>query len=126
MRKRNHTVCIRMSDEEYEMLQQKVSQSGQTIQAFMTNAIDNVTIASAEMVAEMDAINKQFEETNKQLRGLGTNVNQMAHIANGQGFVPSAEELVRVGVEVDMFRRECESEWRLLRQLRSRQKVTVD
>ena len=39
MRKRNHTVTIRMNKEEYELLQSKVKESGRTQQEVVIKAI---------------------------------------------------------------------------------------
>lgn len=37
---------------------------------------------------ELQKLNKAFADMMRQLRGLATNVNQMAHIANGTGELP--------------------------------------
>ena len=49
MRKRNHTVTIRMNEKEYALLQQKIKASGQTQQAVILAAIENVDLMSAEV-----------------------------------------------------------------------------
>ena len=46
MRKRNHTVTIRMNKEEYELLQSKVKESGRTQQEVVIKAIADLKIAS--------------------------------------------------------------------------------
>ena len=48
MRKRNHTVTIRMNKEEYELLQSKVKESGRTQQEVVIKAIADLKIASTE------------------------------------------------------------------------------
>ena len=45
MRKRNHTVTIRMNEKEYALLRQKMKEAGQTQQALVLAAIENVEIA---------------------------------------------------------------------------------
>ena len=50
MRKRNYTVTIRMNKAEYDLLQNKVKESGQTQQAVVIHAIAGLKIASAEEV----------------------------------------------------------------------------
>ena len=47
MRKRNHTVTIRMNKEEYELLQSKVKESGRTQQEVVIKAIADLKIVSA-------------------------------------------------------------------------------
>ena len=46
MRKRNHTVTIRMNKAEYELLQSKVKESGRTQQEVVIKAIADLKIAS--------------------------------------------------------------------------------
>ena len=46
MRKRNHTVTIRMNNEEYNLLQNKVKESGRTQQEVVIKAIADLKIAA--------------------------------------------------------------------------------
>ena len=41
------------------------------------------TITPSDGIAVLKEISRTFSEYVKQLRGIGTNVNQMAHVANG-------------------------------------------
>ena len=56
MRKRNYTVTIRMNKAEYDLLQNKVKESGQTQQAVVIHAIAGLKIASAEEVEELKKV----------------------------------------------------------------------
>ena len=47
MRKRNHTVTIRMNKAEYDLLQSKVKESGRTQQEVVIKAIADLKIASS-------------------------------------------------------------------------------
>lgn len=124
MRKRNHAVTIRMSDAEYQMLCEKVNASGQTQQAVIIDAIKSVPIVSREHLKELITTNQNFAEYNKQLRGIATNVNQMAHHANAQGVVPSQEYLATILELVSDMRKEGGDLWQLIRQLISQQNRT--
>ena len=53
MRKRNHTVTIRMNKAEYELLQSKVKESGRTQQEVVIKAIADLKIATAEEIEEL-------------------------------------------------------------------------
>lgn len=86
MRKRNHTVTIRMNEKEYALLQQKIKASGQTQQAVILAAIENVDLMSAEVKEELNVLNQRLGETNRLLRGATTNINQIAHHMNAGGF----------------------------------------
>ena len=124
MRKRNRTITIRMSDEEYTFLQSRLSQTGQTQQSYILNAICGATIASMEEVKELQKLNKAFADMMRQLRGLATNVNQMTHIANGSGELPVLVALEQLGRNIEKFRKAEEKRWQSIRQLISQQSHT--
>ena len=124
MRKRNHAITIRMSDEEYTFLQGRLSQTGQTQQSYILNAIRGATIVSVEEVKELQTMNKGFADMMRQLRGLATNVNQMAHVANGIGELPVVTALEKFGKSIEKFRKEEEKRWQSIRQLISQQNLT--
>ena len=124
MRKRNHAITIRMSDEEYKFFQGRLSQTGQTQQSYILNAIRGAKIVSEEEVKELQNMNKGFADMMRQLRGLATNVNQMAHIANGTGELPVVVALEKLGRNIEKFRKEEERRWQSIRQLISQQNLT--
>ena len=72
MRKRNHTVTIRMNKEEYDLFQSKVKESGRTQQEVVIKAIADVKIASAEEIEELKRLNQMFADILCQLRGATT------------------------------------------------------
>ena len=121
MRKRNHTVTIRMNDKEYTLLRQKMKESGQTQQAVVLAAIENVEIVSSEVMEELKILNQRLEETNRQLRGATTNLNQIAHHMNAGGFYPRADVFNSLNENISRYRKECEKIWRSIRQLISGQ-----
>ena len=121
MRKTNHTVTIRMNDKEYTLLRQKMKESGQTQQAVVLAAIENVEIVSSEVMEELKVLNQRLEETNRQLRGATTNLNQIAHHMNAGGFYPRADVFNSLNENISGYRKECEKIWRSIRQLISGQ-----
>ena len=64
MRKRNHTVTIRMNKEEYDLFQSKVKESGRTQQEVVIKAIADLKIATAEEIEELKRLNQMFADTN--------------------------------------------------------------
>ena len=120
-RKRNHTVTIRMNDKEYTLLRQKMKESGQTQQAVVLAAIENVEIVSSEVMEELKVLNQRLEETKRQLRGATTNLNQIAHHMNAGGFYPRADVFNSLNENISGYRKECEKIWRSIRQLISGQ-----
>ena len=124
MRKRNRTVSIRMTDEEYTQLLAKVKASGLTMQAYITGSSLTGRVSSNEEIDEIRNRNKILASIDTKLRGMGTNLNQMAHVANGHGVIPTASELVRISESVNLIRRVVSEEWRSTRLLISRQNHT--
>lgn len=123
MRRRNKTVSVRMTEDEYAALAMKVEESGQTQLSFIINAVLGAKVSSREEVKELQKLNGQFADTNRQLRGMATNINQMAHVANGYGQIPQQSQLEQLHQDLQVFRKECDITWRLIRQSISLQKV---
>jgi len=80
-----------MNKEEYDLFQSKVKESGRTQQEVVIKAIAGLKIASAEEVEELKRLNQMFADILCQLRGATTNINQIAHRANGKGYVTQAQ-----------------------------------
>ena len=114
-RKRNKSVTIRMNDIEYADFQNKVTESGLTQQAYVINAVRGAIITPSDQIAVLKEISKTFADQERQFRGLATNVNQMAHVANGQGYVPSAQELENIAAQLGIYRKESEDIWQSIR-----------
>lgn len=110
-----------MNQEEYERLQEKVTASGQTQQSFIINALAGVVIAPREEIDVLKNINKNFDDLLRQIRGMATNVNQMAHIANGTGALTTIDKLEVIADRINYFKKECEEMWRSIRRLISQQ-----
>ena len=121
MRKRKHTVTIRMNEKEYALLQQKIKESGQTQQAVVLAAIKNVEFVSEEVEEELKVLSQRLGETNRLLRGATTNINQIAHHMNAGGFYPREDVFNSLNENISGYRKECEKIWRSIRQLISGQ-----
>ena len=121
MRKRNHTVTIRMNKAEYDLLLSKVKESGRTQQEVVIKAIADLKIVSAEEVEELKRLNQMFADILCQLRGATTNINQMARKLNTYGEIPNDSMLYFLNKNVLKYRKESERIWRLIRRLISGQ-----
>ena len=124
MRKRNHTVTIRMNKEEYELLQSKVKESGKTQQEVVIKAIADLKIASTEEVEELKRLNQMFADILSQLCGATTNINQIArklHTVHTDGEVPNDSTLYFLNKNILKYRKESEKIWLLIRRLISGQ-----
>ena len=123
-RKRNNAVTVRMNDAEYADLQNRVSESGLSQQAFIISAVRGASITPSDEIAVLKDISKTFASLERQLRGLATNVNQMAHVANGYGVVPTAQELERLSAQLGNYRKESENVWQSIRSSINQPKAT--
>ena len=121
MRKRNHTVTIRMNKAEYELLQSKVKESGRTQQEVVIKAVADLKIASTEEVEELKRLNQMFADILSQLRGATTNINQIAWKMNAGGFIPREDNLHHLNQNIRNYRKESEKIWQSIRQLISGQ-----
>lgn len=126
MRKRNNTVTVRVSDEELRIINERISLSGLTKQSYLINALMGAKGVSKEEVALWKDVNAKIADIQVKLRGIGTNINQMAHRANAENVLPLEQSLIEIGVTIENIRRECEAPWQSLRYLIAQQKVAVE
>ena len=124
MRSRNNIVTIRMNDDEYAVLKAKVKESGLTQQSFINNAIKGATIASDDEVEILKDLSITFADLVRQLRGLATNINQIAHVANGMRILPLKIELSKTREEIKSYKKEGEEILQLIRSLINQQRHT--
>ena len=123
-RKRNRAVTIRMNESEYTDFQNKVTESGLTQQAYIISAVRGATITPSDEIAVLKNISKTFADFERQIRGLGTNINQMAHVANGQGALPTESSLATISEQITTIRKESEELWQSIRSSINQQKAT--
>lgn len=123
-RKRNKAVTVRMSDSEYKAFRKRVDESGLLQQSYIISSLLGAPLLSQDAILELQDLSLSFASLCSQLRGLSTNVNQMAHVANGQGRLPVISELEKVSNELAEYRKENEALWRSIRSLTTQQKAT--
>ena len=126
MRKRNNTVTVRVNDEELKIINERISLSGMTKQSYLINALMGAKTVSKEEVALWKDVNARIADIQLKLRGIGTNINQMAHRANAENILPLEQRIIEIGVTIETIRRECEEQWRSLRYLIAQQKAAVE
>ena len=123
-RRRNRAVTIRMNETEYTDFMKRVDESGLSQQSYFINAVRGAVITPSDEIAALKEISKTFADLEQQLRGLATNVNQMAHVANGRGELPTEKDLDLLSDQLVNYRRESESLWQSIRLLINQQKPT--
>lgn len=114
-RKRGRAITLRMTDDEYTEFRNKVEMSGLTQQAYFIHSIKGTMIPSADKIIELKKINETISDLDKQVRGMATNVNQMAHVANAAGTLPSEEKLRQLSGEVSGVKKEISDIWQSIR-----------
>lgn len=126
MRKRNNTVTVRVSDEKLKVINERISLSGMTKQSYLINSLMGAKTVSKEEVALWKDVNARIADIQLKLRGIGTNINQMARRANAENVLPLEQRLIEIGVTIENIRRECEAPWQSLRYLIAQQKAAVE
>ena len=110
-RKRNRAVTVRMTEQELDSIKALVCASGQTFQAYIINSALGATISTKEEIDAIKDRNDIYEDIHRQLRGLATNVNQLAHQANRGGQLPLMYELYKLEEEFNAFKNEVRQVW---------------
>ncbi len=124
MRKRNRTISIRVSEQEYESIQKKIQATKQTQQSFILNAIEGAAILTAKDSKLLKDISMQLADLLEQVKGMAVNINQLAYKANAYGEIRTERQLKEYGTQTEALRREAATIWQLIRQSISRQRHT--
>lgn len=142
-RLRNRQAPIRFTEEEWNDLQVKLKASQQTLQAYALNALLHSRISTASEVQEIQIISHHFGDANQQLRGVCSNLNQMAKAMNRlnrimetqtvsqqqflslAGLIPTRSELDSCMLTIQNWRKEMEIPWQSLRQFLALQRPMV-
>lgn len=122
-RTRYKAVTVRLNEYEWNSLNKRIEESGQNKQSYMINALLGAEIAPKEEINIWKDIAGQFSELIKQLRGIATNINQIAHKANATGELPLINALEEINEQVAEIRKAGDQIWLSLRQLIAKQKV---
>ncbi len=124
-RRRNRVVTVRMTDEEYQAMKARVEKSSLSQQTYIIEAVTGAPIISSDgvdrLLSEWKENSRDLSELTRQMRGLGTNLNQMAHIANGYGDLPSEQYLHRINQNVEQAKKVVDRIWQSTRSLISQQ-----
>ena len=116
-RKRRRQVPFRVTESEYEMLVLKAKKTGLSMQEYMVRAIKESVITSDDMNKTLIEIEKQIQNSDRQLKGIANNINQMARSVNAgiQGI--SINNMNHLVLEIEKNRRVQLKYWQYLRLL---------
>ena len=122
-RVREKAITFRMTDEEYELLMERINKSGLKQQTYIINALMNAHIVGAEDMVIIENLNKTLSDSNRQLRGIAVNINQMAHVANASGRLDMTDRLLAYVSEINNMLKGVNEIWLSTRQLMVRLKA---
>ena len=107
-RKRPIELKFRLSEEEYNALQKKLSDAGMNRNTFLVRLISDATIFPKD---ELIRMNMEYSMMNRLLRGIGTNINQIAKVANSNKATPSAKLLLDIYQDVQTLKHNLVPLW---------------
>ena len=125
-RVRNRAITIRLTEKEYKLLGEKVEMSGLTQQSFVINAVMGAVLYGKDGMNYLEEIRNDVASFVEQVRGIATNINQMARIANANKETITESKLLKLKSDFDLIKKEGDEIWRSLRLLMAHQKVVPE
>lgn len=111
--KRPIEVKLRVSQEEWNMIYKRmVDAKTKSRNDYLTKLIRGTTLFPR---VEIETTNLMIKGLMRQLRGISTNINQLAKAANTTGDIPSIEMLNEIKSEIKQMTEEAGSLWDRLR-----------
>lgn len=92
---RDKWVGVRFTTAEYEALKKKAAEAGITLSRFLRQAANGATIFQRLSDEGLNYV--------RQLAGMSTNLNQMAHKGHAEGFIYVANTLSEQGEKIDLL-----------------------
>ena len=122
-RSKGKTISFRVNETDYDTIQELIKRSGLTKQSYLARSTMQSRVSTSDEISELRRLNEVLSDVDRQLRGIGTNVNQMAHVANVTGRIPDASRLNSISEDLIRFRKDSGEAWLLIRSLIGEQKV---
>lgn len=107
-RKRPIELKFRLSQEEYNLLQCKLTEAAINRNTYLVRLISGATIFPKDQLVQL---NVEHTMMNRLLRGIATNINQIAKVANSNHAVPSAALLVDMYQDVQTLKNNLQPLW---------------
>lgn len=112
MRKRPIEIKFRVSEQEKELIEKHLNETGLNRNAYLVQLITNAAIFPK---SELQQINLQLQSQNQQLRGIATNINQMTKMANTYKSLPSVAQLDFMRLDLNLMRNDLQEIWNKVR-----------
>ena len=107
-RKRPVELKFRLSETEAELLQAKVKEADTNRNAYLVRVISDSQVYPKDQLREL---NEQYVMMNRLLRGVATNINQIAKVANARHVEPSTALLMDMYHDVLALRNNLQPLW---------------
>lgn len=108
MRKRPIELKFRLSREEYALLQAQLQETGMSRNTYLVRLLSGAAIFPKDQLIRM---NLELQMMNRLLRGISTNINQIAKVANTNHATPSATLLADMYQDVQTLRHNLQPLW---------------
>ena len=99
---------FRLSQNEYNLLQKNLAESRMNRNAYLVRLITGATIFPKDQLIRL---NLEYSMMNRLMRGIATNINQIAKVANTNHATPSAALLAGMYQDVQTLRHNLEVLW---------------
>ncbi len=97
-----------------------------TCQEYGETALLHRITLNVEERAVIEDLLEETRDVKLQLRRIGTNLNQMARVANATGNIQQIQTIEKLRAEIDRYGMEVDDIWQSLKQLQSRRKQRGD
>ena len=115
MRKNNHVYYIRVNDDDYKLINQKIAESGRSINAYITQSAKDGIITSQEIINQLIELNRNFSYYNRQINAIGNNINQIAVKCNTLNQPISEREINPINQNILQMKRGADKLWQSIR-----------
>lgn len=121
-RKRSKDWKTRLTEEEYQNLKDEIEKLGITCQEYGERALFHKVVLDREEREMLEKLLGEMKEVKLQLREIGVNLNQLAHVANATGNVGHLREVQNLQDDLNYYGMEVDDVWQSLKQLQNRRK----
>ena len=108
MRKRPIELKFRLSEDEYVLLQKNLAEAGMSRNAYLVRLITGAQLYPKDQLIQL---NLEFSIMNRLIRGIGTNINQLAKISNTNRQAPSVKLLLDMSQDVRVMKSNLDDLW---------------
>lgn len=115
MRKNKHVYYIRVNDDDYKLINEKIAESGLSINAYITQSAKDGIITSEEEINQLIELNRNFSYYNRQINAIGNIINQIAVKCNTLNQPISEREINHINQNILQMKRGADILWQSIR-----------